>query len=120
MKKILLILVALFAVAFWEPRTRAIIMNLTAPLRDERAAESTASTLERIEGDLQETAESVGLYPQPDVFEEWLLQTYRRVPKDEWGSDLYYRIWADSFVVGSPGPDQVEGNADDVRLVHVR
>ncbi len=68
---------------------------------------------------LQRTADESGLFPQPEVFEDWLLQTYRSV-SDPWGSTYYYRIWADSFMVGSGGPDTVLRSDDDIRVTERR
>lgn len=120
MRKLLLLLVIAAGGGLLLPQTRERLLD-PIPLVGESGRTGTAEAmLARLEHDIRQTADKVGLYPQPDVWDEWQLQTYRRVPMDPWGSNYYYDIWKDSFVVGSPGPDQEAGTPDDIRSRHRR
>ncbi len=115
MKKVLLFFLIIAGIAFLEPRSRAQIMKLAGPASETSRQQKTERALERMAIDVQKTADEVGLYPQPDVFDQWLMQTYRSA-QDPWGSEFYFEIYIDSFVVGSPGPDSTRRTTDDLRL----
>lgn len=114
MKKVILILIVVGGIAFLEPRSRTQIMKLVRPATESSRQRSAERALVRIAEDVQKTADEYGLYPQPDVFDQWLLQTYRSAT-DPWGSEYYLEVFRDSIVVGSPGPDARSHTADDVR-----
>lgn len=119
MKKLVLLLVAFAGLALLEPRSRAQIMKVIRPVSEARQQRSAARALRQIAIDVQRTEARTGRYPQPAAFAEWLLQTDRSV-RDPWGSAYYLELFADSFVVGSPGPDSRKRTADDVRVARRR
>lgn len=114
------VVVFLVAAIVWAiPQSRERVQDQIQVLLDKRSRSSVKRTLERMVVDLQRTVDETGLFPQPDAFEDWLLQTYRSA-EDPWGSTYYYRIWADSFMVGSAGPDTVLRTDDDIRVTERR
>ena len=119
MKKVLLILIVVGGIAFLEPRSRTQIMKVVRPATEPIRQRSAERALVRIAKDVQKTADEVGLYPQPEVFDQWLLQTYRSAT-DPWGTEYYLEVFGDSIVVASPGPDARKHTADDVRLARRR
>ena len=118
MKKVLLFLTIALGLAFLEPRSRVQIMKLIRPVTLTSQERTAERALEQMALDVQKTAET-GVYPQPGVFDQWLLQTYGSAD-DPWGSRYYIEIFADSFVVASPGPDSRRRTADDIRLAKRR
>lgn len=119
MMKVFVALFLLAALAWGIPQSRERIQGGIKTLLDKRSTSGVERTLRRMVVDLERTADESGIFPQPDVFEDWLLQTYRSAA-DPWGSTYYYRIWADSFMVGSAGPDTVLRTDDDIRLTQRR
>jgi len=112
-KKAILFLVVLSGLALLEPRSRAQIMQLVGPIGGRE--HSAERALKRIADELQRTAAETGIYPQPGDFDRWLLQSHGSA-EDPWGSRYYLELFADSFVVGSPGPDTRRQTTDDLRL----
>ena len=50
----------------------------------------------------------------PLGFEGWLRRDYTSSPEDPWGNFYYLVQSRRDYYVGSPGPDGVRGNEDDV------
>ncbi len=118
MKKILVLLLVLLAAATLEPRARARVLDLIGPLGDRQRAGTTKRALDRIAVDVQRAAARNHTYPEAG-FDRWLEQANRN-PRDPWGSLYYLEVFADSFVVGSPGPDERKRTGDDVRVARRR
>ncbi|UCC84372.1 MAG: hypothetical protein JSW46_05430 [Gemmatimonadota bacterium] len=119
MKKFILLLVAVAAVAFLEPRSRARIMSaipFPSQASDQRSA---ARDLEQIAAYVQATATQSGGYPLTETFPNWLTQAELSA-EDPWGSAYYLEVFPDSFVVGSPGPDSRRRTPDDIRVAEGR
>lgn len=117
MKKAILFLVILSGLALLEPRSRAQIMQLVGPIGGRE--HSAERALKRIADEVQRTAAETGIYPQPGDFDRWLVQSHGSA-EDPWGSPYYLELFADSFVVGSPGPDTRRQTSDDLRLSQPR
>ncbi|UCC72938.1 MAG: hypothetical protein JSV86_21760 [Gemmatimonadota bacterium] len=115
MKKIIIFLIAVAGLAFLEPRTRSQIMNAISPLSEASHKRSALRALEQMAMDVQRSKARTGSYPQPSLFRDWLLQNDRNV-QDPWGSEYYFELFADSFVVGSLGPDARMRTVDDIRV----
>jgi hypothetical protein len=75
--------------------------------------------LEDIAAAVAKSATETGAYPQPGSLAGWLQQRDRDAA-DPWGSAYYLELFADSFVVGSPGPDARARSEDDLRLARQR
>ncbi len=118
MKKILVLLLVLLGAALLEPRSRAHILDLAGPLGDRHRRGSAERALKRIAVDVQRAAARTGTYPTAG-FDRWLTELDKSA-KDPWGSAYYLEVSADSFVVGSPGPDERPRTGDDVRVTQPR
>lgn len=119
MKKVILALVVLAAVAFLEPRTRAQIMS-AIPFLSEASNQRTATrALQQVAAYVQSMEAQTGRYPQSDGFPDWLAQTDLGT-QDPWGSEYYLEVFPDSFVVGSAGPDSRRRTPDDIRVAERR
>lgn len=115
MKKVILLLVAVAAIALLEPRSRARIMS-AVPFLSEATSQRTATrALEQIAAYVQATAAQTGRYPLTETFPNWLAQAELSA-EDPWGSGYYLEVFPDSFVVGSSGPDSRRRTPDDLRL----
>jgi hypothetical protein len=114
-KKVILLVVAVAAVAMLEPRSRAQIMS-AIPFMSEASNQRTATrALQQIAEDVQSTGAQTGRYPESNAFSAWLAQADLSA-RDPWGSDYYLEVFPDSFVVGSAGPDSRRRTADDIRV----
>jgi hypothetical protein len=111
MKKVFLFLIILAGLAMLEPRSRAVILRRLGPGPEHRVEQTLAQIADRIRANATET----GIYPFPDAFAQWLADRSLQV-QDAWGSPYYLELLADSFVVGSPGPDARRWTGDDLRL----
>lgn len=115
MKKVILLVIALAAVALLEPRSRARIMS-AIPFLSEASNQRTATrSLQQIAEDVQRAGAQAGRYPESASFSSWLAQANLSA-QDPWGSDYYLEVFPDSFVVGSAGPDSQRRTADDIRV----
>lgn len=112
MKKVILLLVVVAAIAFLEPRSRAVIMS-AIPFSS--AQRSATRDVQQIAAYVQATAAQTGRYPLSDGFPDWLAQADLSA-EDPWGSAYYLEVFPDSFVVGSPGPDSRRRTPDDIRV----
>jgi hypothetical protein len=115
-KRLALFVVALVGIGMLVPQSRTRILDWLAPLRDMRRERSVRGDLDRIAVDLQRTEARTGAFPQPAAFGGWLRENYGS-DRDPWGSPYYLTVYADSFVVGSPGADARWLNEDDLRIV---
>lgn len=120
MKKLILILVLAFGAALAVPATRprvlALLRPVTKPILDPVLGWSAKGEMARIARDLESTEEFNGELPSSREFSRWLAGRYSagQGDTDPWGSHYYLRLWSDSFVVGSPGPDLQMGTEDDI------
>ncbi len=115
MKKVILLLIAVAAVAFLVPRSRDRIMSAIPFLSEASNQRSATRALQQIAAYVQTTATQTGRYPRTDAFPDWLMQAELSA-EDPWGSGYYLEVFPDSFVVGSPGPDSRRRTPDDIRL----
>lgn len=119
MKKIVMFLLVIAAIAIFEPRTRERVLGLFPSLGAATQQRSAERAVTQIALEVQQDAKASGVYLQPSGFAAWLDQT-RWTRRDPWGTDYYLELYADSFVVGSPGPDALRRTDDDVRLARLR
>jgi hypothetical protein len=119
MKRILIFLILISAIAVFDRRTREHILGLFPALSAATHQRSAERTLTQIALDVQKSATQTGAYPQPTGFADWL-EGKRRTRRDPWGADYYLELYPDSFVVGAPGPDARRRTGDDLRLVKLR
>ncbi len=115
MKKILLFLVVVAGLAMLEPRSRTRIMTLITPVSEASNKRTAAREVEQIALAVVRAEARTGGYPQPGGFASWLAENDRSA-LDPWGSGYYLELFADSFVVGSPGADAQRRTEDDIRF----
>lgn len=119
MKKIVLFFIIISAIAMFEPRTRGRILALFPSLSAATQNKSAERAVTQIALHVLKDANTTGTYPQPGGFSEWLERT-GQPRQDPWGASYYLELYADSFVVGSAGPDARRRSGDDVRLAKLR
>jgi hypothetical protein len=118
-KKVILLLIAVAAIAFLVPQSRARMMSAIPFLSEASNQRSATRALQQIATDVQTTEAQTGRYPQTEAFRDWLVQADLSA-QDPWGSEYYLEVFPDSFVVGSPGPDSRRRTPDDIRLAERR
>jgi hypothetical protein len=119
MKRFLIFVILVGAVASFEPRIRERLIGLFPALSAATHQRSAERTVTQIALAVHESAAQSGVYPQPSGFGEWVLRAHRP-RQDPWGADYYLELYPDSFVVGSPGPDARRRTGDDIRLARFR
>ncbi|NIR44389.1 MAG: hypothetical protein GWN99_00510 [Gemmatimonadetes bacterium] len=119
MKKILLLLLVLGGLAMLDPRVREWALQFAGPIGEVGQRRSAERALDDIAAELAKAATETGVYPQPGSLRLWL-QGQDLDGTDPWGSAYYLELFADSFVVGSPGPDARVRSDDDLRLAQRR
>jgi len=119
MKKVLIILIIASAVALFEPRSRQQVIDLFPSLSAATHRRKAERAVRQIALDVTKDADETGTHPRSNEFGVWL-QENRHGAEDPWGSSYYFELHADSFVVGSPGPDTKRRTEDDIRQVKYR
>lgn len=126
MKKLILILILALGAALALPATRPRVLKLlepvTKPVIDPVLSWSAEGEMDRLARALVEVEETYRQMPDAREFGSWLRSRYQGggAEWDPWGSRYYLKVWADSFVVGSPGPDRQAGTADDLMVSRKR
>ena len=118
-KKIFLLLLIVAAFALLVPDSRETVVNWAGSVGGIGQRRSAERALEEIAADVRREADETGAFPRTGSLASWL-EGRDRPTGDPWGSSYYFALFADSFVVGSPGPDARLGTADDVRLAQRR
>lgn len=116
MRVVFVLLIALGA-ALYFPRSRAVVLDLSAPVLDPVLAWSTRGEMRRIARDLESRSQSGRALPsRGEDFTEWLERSFQGNDSrtDPWGNTYTLRLRPDSFDVVSAGPDGEPGNDDDV------
>jgi hypothetical protein len=117
--KVFVLLLALAGLAVLVPDTREQIMQLVGKIGSGGQQRTAQHALKFIASDIRQAAAETGAYPVPGTLRAWLEQRGRG-GEDPWGSSYYFEMSADSFVVGSPGPDSRVRTRDDLRLAERR
>jgi hypothetical protein len=112
-KRLFLLLLALFAVAMAVPSTRQQIQdNAFTPVTDEIGRRLVPRRLQVMADQLDvRLSRAEGL---PDNFEGWLRRDYSGPEADPWGNSWYLLPGRSSYTVGSMGPDGLPRTDDDL------
>lgn len=112
-KKLVLFLFALLAVAMAVPRSRAEIQNRAIkPVLDNIGGRIAPGRLRAMADQLDvRLGRGEGL---PTVFEGWLRRDYSGPELDPWDRPWYITTGRGNYTVGSMGPDGVQGTTDDI------
>jgi hypothetical protein len=114
MGKLILFLILVLCVGMAVPRTRTIMEAKASPVLNRVKAKI-------VPGRLQAMADEVSARVMrgegfPGDWSYWLRREYSGNPMDPWNHEYYLKQVPDGFVVGSRGPDGVEGTTDDIKL----
>jgi hypothetical protein len=114
-KKLLLLILAVFAVAMAVPSTRQQIQdNVFTPIRDEIGNSLVPRRLRAMGDQLDVRVQRGERLPNPDAFDSWLRTYYSGPELDPWGRQWYLTPSRSSYTIGSMGPDGQRGNEDDI------
>jgi hypothetical protein len=113
-KRLLLFVFAVFAVAMAVPSTRQQIQdNAFTPVKDAIGTRLVPRRLDVMADQLDvRLGRAEGL---PDNFEGWIRRDYSGPETDPWGNPWYLSQGRSSYTVGSMGPDGQQGTEDDIR-----
>jgi hypothetical protein len=112
-KRLLLLLLALFAVGMAVPRSRAEIQRrAVTPVIDAIGKRLTPGRLKAMADQLDVRLQrGEGL---PVVFEGWVRRDYTGPEFDPWENPWFLQTGRRQYTVGSMGPDGEQGTADDI------
>jgi len=114
-KKLLLFVLFLFAVAMAVPSTRARIQEeAVKPVMDRIGASLVPRRLEAMADQLDvRLGRGEGF---PEVFDGWLRRDYSGPELDPWERPWFLQTGRRDYTVGSMGPDGERGTGDDITL----
>lgn len=118
MGKILVLLLAAFALALTFPSSRAVVAERAEPLMQPVHAWMTNQELNQIVEDLELHQETRGPLPSArGEFDEWMDGRYPQEPsrEDAWGTRYELEVTGERFRVVSAGPDREFGTERDLR-----
>lgn len=115
LKRVILLLLAVFAVAMAVPSTRQQIQdNAFTPVTDEIGRRLVPRRLEVMADQLDVRVSRAERLPEPDTFAGWLRRDYSGPETDPWGNPWYIVHGRSSYTVGSMGPDGLPRTEDDL------
>ena len=111
-KRLMMLVLAVAAVAMAVPSSRARIVDEMRPIKD-RVGQSLVPRRLRAMADQLDArlGRGEGL---PENFEGWLRRDYSGSEFDPWDNLYYISSGRRSYRVGSTGPDAVQGTEDDI------
>lgn len=113
-KKLMMLVLLLFAVGMAVPSTRAEIESWTVPVTDAIGKKLVPRRIEAMADQLDvRLSRAEGL---PERFDGWLRRDYTGAPEDPWGNLYYLAPGRRDYTVGSMGPDGVQGTEDDLTI----
>lgn len=112
MLKFIMILILLLAVGLTVPKTRVMIDREVKPLVDHFKEKVVPGRLRGLAEELAARIHRGEGYPPS--WSGWLQMDYTGNPVDPWGHQYYLKHIPEGFLVGSNGPDGIEGNSDDI------
>jgi hypothetical protein len=119
-----LFLLVLLAVLTWVyfPETRAMVLDLAAPVAVPLARWSTQEEMAQVARNVVDQERLTGELPSGSAWLEWLWARYasRDATVDPWGSTYQLETSKDSVWILSYGPDRTRGTPDDFRVATSR
>lgn len=117
MLKMLLFVAMAIAAALYFPRSRAVVMDVAAPVLNPMFTMATRSEMDKIAREVQTMDRTRGGLPDPRDFESWLETRYTGdAMRDSWGNVYVLVVRQDEFDILSFGPDGLRGTPDDIVL----
>ena len=111
-KKVLMLLFTVLAVAMAVPQSRARIADELRPIKDRVGASLVPRRLRAMADQLDSR---LGRGERlPENFEGWLRRDYTASEFDPWDRLYYLAPARRSYRVGSMGPDGIQGTDDDI------
>lgn len=115
MGKLIMLIILVLGIAMAVPKTRTMMEAKAKPVLDHFKAKLVPSRLGAMADELGVRVSRGEGYPSS--FSHWLEKDFTGSPMDPWGNEYYLKQDRGGFLVGSMGPDGVEGNADDIKVV---
>jgi len=113
-KRIIGLAFVVLAVAMAVPSSRDRIVESLRPIKDKMGASIVPRRIEAMADQLDvRLGRGEGL---PERFDGWLRRDYTGSEFDPWDNLYYLAPGRRTYVVGSMGPDGVQGTEDDIRI----
>lgn len=122
MTKLLLLIVLAALTWVYFPETRAIVLDLAAPIAVPLARWSTEEEMAQVARNVVDQERLTGSLPMGSAWLDWLRVRYASpdATRDPWGSTYQLAATKDSVWILSFGPDRTRGTADDFRVASSR
>jgi len=115
MRKLILLVILWFAVAFYFPDSRVWLIELSGPVVTPLVEWNTKEEMKQVGRDVVDHELTTGKLPDRRGWLEWLEYRYlsEDLRQDYWGSTYELKVWADSVGVWSYGADRTRQTEDD-------
>jgi hypothetical protein len=115
-----LFLLSVLAVLTWLyfPETRAMVLDLAAPVAVPLARWSTQEEMAQVARNVVDQERLTGTIPSGGQWLAWLRARYAgpEAARDPWGTTYQLDVSKDSVWILSYGPDRTRGTPDDFRV----
>lgn len=122
MIRLLVVIVLGVAAVLWFPDSRAMVMEVTEPVRNRVARWDLEEEMRQVVRDVASYEVNTGSLPDRRRWLEWLDYRYasNELKTDPWGSTYELKVWSDSVGIVSYGPDRVRETSDDLVVATLR
>lgn len=122
MRKLVLLVVLWFAVAYYFPDSRTWLVDLSRPVWIPLVKWNTKEEMKQVVHDVVGHEVSTGKLPDRRSWFDWLDYRYSmdEMKSDAWGSTYELKVWADSVAIWSYGPDRTRNTEDDFQVSAAR
>ena len=115
MRKLVLLVILWFVVAYYFPDSRIWLTNASKPLTTPLVKWNTKEEMRQVGRDVVDHELTTGKLPDRRGWLEWLEYRYlsEELRQDYWDSTYELKVWADSVAIWSYGPDRTRQTEDD-------
>lgn len=115
MRKLVLLVILWFSVAYYFPDSRVWLTDLLRPVLTPLMKWSSKEEMKQLGRDVVDHEVTIGNLPDRRGWLEWLDYRYlsEDLRQDSWGSTYELKVWPDSVGVWSYGPDRTSQTDDD-------
>jgi hypothetical protein len=119
--RLILLIIFGFVAALYFPDSRQVMIETADPVIQPVLVWSAEREIERLSQGVRLEAREEYTIPTNRNWNAWLTENFSGdATTDPWGELYSYQAWADSFAVGSDGPDGQKDTEDDLRRSHHR
>jgi hypothetical protein len=114
--RLILLIILGFVAALYFPDSRQVIVEQANPVIQPVLVWSAEREIQRLSQGVRMEAREKYTLPTNRTWNSWLSENFSGDgTTDPWGALYSYQAWADSFAIGSDGPDGQRDTEDDIR-----